>query len=231
MTRDTSGASDVRGSAAVVLVVAVACLLVGGLAGGTVAARFVVPAEVRLPMHGSALSEYGLTVRRGEALERNSRQTIAVSERHDARSPLVSVRYFRPRKDGMDLRRRFDLLRGSGPGSWFARSCAAASTAGAAAPASPAPSHAGGEVVLDFGDGGTVQENEWGYWIDYVKRCPDQPAQDRHGRLLMMAAPGSQDGSAIMIDADLEGSAAQPGSPKALVEYLHDVAERIRKLD
>lgn len=207
--------------------VGVACCVGAATAGGAVAAQFVVPAEVHLPV-GDALSEYGLKVRWYESLRRNARQTVGITEDRVAGAPVVYLRYYPPR-EGVDLRERFDLNRFAGPGQWFERACTPESspaTVGDIGAASTEEEGVLGRVDLTFGP---VEQTELRVAVDYVKRCPQQPDSDRHGRLLMMQAPGGD--GVVMLDADLEGVGTGQGTSQDLRKRLHDVAERVRKLD
>jgi hypothetical protein len=216
-----------RGAAVVALVLAVLVATGGAASGFLVANQILVPAEVRLPSTDGALSAYGLRVRRNEWLQRNQRTTVSVSKKHAADSPRVHLRYYPPRP-GMDLEARFLANRGADPQAWFGRACEPddrPGTPGAAAEAGPAEPAA---PQLEFGP---VERTELGYEVSYRKACPDDPDENRHGRLLMMAAPASDDGGAVMLDSDLEGLGEAGPPPEPVRTYLHDVAGRVRKLE
>lgn len=219
-----------RGAAVLALVLAAGVGAGGLVAGQQIATQLVVPAQVHLPLPTGVLSPYGLTVRSGEWLQRNSRTTISISKRHVPESPRVHLRQYGP-APAVGLDERLQRNRGAGDGAWFERACEPEHPTGTGRPgddadggqAEPAPA-----PQLDYG---AVEQTDLGFEVDYHKTCPGQPQLDRHGRLLMMAVPGSDDGAAVMLDADLTG-AGEPGpSPESVRTYLRDVAERVRKLD
>lgn len=216
---------------AVVLVVC--CTVLSAAAGAVAAARLAVPAVVRLPRTDDTLTEFGFRVRHGEDLQRNSRQTVSVARSAQTDGPLVSLRYYPPRTDGLSLAQRLEANRGAGPRGWFAHTCDLRAAAGAGS-GEPAPADAfvvgdAAPVDLRFGD---IVETPLGVEVDYVKACAGRPELDRHGRLLMIAAPGGA-GDAIMLDADLEGqggAGAEDEDGDVLRDDLHDVAERVRRV-
>lgn len=218
-----------RGGAALAALLAVGVGISGALAGHYVAAQMVVPAYVHLPLPSGVLSPYGVMVHRDEWLQRNSRTTISISKTHAPLSPRVHVRQYGP-APGVGLEQRFAGNRGAGDGAWFERTCRPDHVPGTSSGDVPdaGPAQSAPPPQLDFG---SVERTDIGFEVDYHKTCPGQPHLDRHGRLLMMAVPGSDDGSAIMLDADLRG-VGEPGPPPESVRtYLRDVAERVRKLD